>query len=49
MIMDKKIITYRDSYGIEYKTRPIPSTDIKRKIQSIQDTNDGKATIVSIE
>lgn len=47
--MDKKIITYKDPYGTEYKTRPIPSWYVKRKIESIQETNDGKAIIISIE
>jgi len=47
--MKYKVITYKDNYGTEYKTRPIPVNDIKRKIQSIQETNDNKATIISIQ
>jgi len=46
--MEYKVITYKDAYGIEYKTRPIPVNSIKRKINSIQETNDNKATIISI-
>jgi hypothetical protein len=47
--MDKKIITYKDSYGTVYKTNPIPVSLIKRKIHSIQSINDNNATIISIQ
>ena len=44
-----KVITYKDAYGTEYETRPVPVNAIKRKIDSIQETNNNKATIISIQ
>lgn len=47
--MEYKVITYKDDYGTEYKTRPIPVSSIKRKIHSIRETNDNRVTIISIQ
>lgn len=47
--MEYKVITYKDAYGTEYKTKPIPVNAIEHKIHSIQETNCNKATIISIQ
>lgn len=44
-----KRIKYKDSYGTEYTTNPISDNSLERKIKSIQETNNNKATIISIE
>lgn len=47
--MEYRAIKYKDGYNNVYTTEPIPLSDIKRKIRSIQETNDNKAVIISIE
>ena len=44
-----KRIKYKDHYGTEYITGSIPDNGLERKLQSIQKTNDKKATIITIE
>lgn len=47
--MKHMVIKYKDGYNNVYTTEPIPSSDIERKIRSIQETNDNKASIISIQ
>lgn len=47
--MEYRVIKYKDGYNNVYTTEPIPSSDVKRKIHSIQETNDNKAVIISIQ
>lgn len=47
--MKYRVIKYKDGYNNVYTTEPIPSSDVKRKIRSIQETNDNKAVIISIQ
>ena len=47
--MDKKVITYKDPYGTVYKTHPLPVGLIEHRIAKIQEINDNKATIMSVQ
>lgn len=43
-----KTITYKDAYGNEYKVNNVPVHLVEWRIKHIQETNDGKATIISV-
>lgn len=43
-----KTITYKDAYGNEYEVNNVPASMVEWRIKHIQETNDGKATIISV-